>query len=88
MKRRYFVVPALLCVAALATSRVTGNMDRVQECLNTFDAATNCFITLHDEKYGEGCRALQPDESPPCIRVGWRLCNAAVGPPPWHPEGP
>jgi hypothetical protein len=85
---KYLGAATLLCVAAVATSRATGSLDRKQKCIDVFDSATNCFITLHDEKYGDGCRLMHDDEVPPCIDVGWKLCNALAAPPPWRPDGP
>jgi hypothetical protein len=79
-------LPVAFCVAGLAVSRATGSMDRVQDCFDVFNHATNCFITLHDEKYGEGCRMLHDDEVPPCSDINWRICNAWATPPPWSSE--
>lgn len=74
---------ALVLAIPVIVCRTIATWDTRQDCITAFDSATNCMITLHDEKYGEGCRILQEDEVPRCIGVGFELCTAVASPWPW-----
>ncbi len=77
---RALVAGVSFLAGAWITSRSIGNDERMQDCLTAFDRTTGCAYTLRDDKYGEGCRILQPEEIPTCINVGFRLCEKLAAP--------